>query len=94
MTRPLKVYGWTDMRRGEQTREVMAARSKTEVCEVLGRSARWSGDWLSETRNPAELAVALADPGEIFARSLDNHGAPYVRIDSWTPSAPGKEKTR
>jgi hypothetical protein len=77
----LKVYGWQGWRREapgwhHQTREICAARSRAEVGRIVDRkpSALFN---LEETGNDEELKVALAQPGVVFWRGLDEWGVPF-----------------
>lgn len=83
MARKLKVYGWIGWRNeakpmangSHQTREVMATTSMAVVARALGKKRPSQVFNLCETGNDGECAVALAEPGVIFWRALDDdHG--------------------
>lgn len=79
----MEVYGWQSFRRGApghgQTREIVAARSKTEVGRIVGRNPRQLFN-LERTGNALELATALAEPGIVFWRDINARGDdPFTR---------------
>ena len=91
MPKKLKVYGWIGWRReagtrpnNQQTREIVAATSMAEVGRIIGTPHRQLFN-LGETGNPRELEVALAEPGVVFWRPLDDHTGVFGR---------GREKWR
>jgi hypothetical protein len=75
VTRRLKVYGWQGWRPAETglgsrgaTREIVAARSMTEVGRIVGdRPDRLFN--LGETGNAEEIRIATAKPGVVFWKS-------------------------
>ena len=81
MARKLKVYGWQGWRNEAmnerharyQTREIMAAPSQSAVARAAGFKRASQLFNLCETGNDEELRVALAEPGVIFWRGLDDH---------------------
>lgn len=83
MNRKLKVYGWTGTKatpgsRQRQSRNIIAAHSVAELLRLTGipRSQySWSG---GETGNAEELAAALAQPGVMLWRPLDDRDAPWA----------------
>lgn len=89
----LKVYGWRSHRAecppapngSHQTREIMAANSVAEVLRATGMTrSTWNSEGLGETGNPMEIAVAMADPGNIYWKPYNDNN------DTWTgpPGAP------
>jgi hypothetical protein len=87
MTRRVKVYGFngfaTDIP-GRQQRIIVAARSLADSRRFLDAASPrvgWPGrDWIEETGNEQELALATA-PGDIFAKPLNpSDGRDWVRI--------------
>lgn len=85
-TNKLKVYGWTHYRvecraaanGSRQTREVMAAKSVAEVMRATGLSRKYLTTYGGETGNQTELATALAAPGVVFWRPLNDYNAEYI----------------
>ena len=81
----LKVYGWRSFRADapgfhHQTREVCAAKSQAEVARIAGVTAPYALDCLCETGNEHEVRVAMAEPGVIFWRGInENPDAEYRR---------------
>lgn len=86
----MNVYGWIGYRPearpapngSRQTREIVAARSVTEVMRLTGRTRReltWNGDW---TSNAEEIRVASAEPGVVFWRGLDDRDGTWNRAAS------------
>lgn len=79
----MKVYGWLGFRSHAatrhghgQTREICAAKSKAEVGRLLGRDPRGIFN-LDMTGNSAELAAALARPGVVLWRPLDDRSGDW-----------------
>lgn len=74
---PLKVYGWSGFAAGVgggQQRIIVAARSFAEVRRLCDASSAigWPGrDWMDETGNENDIAVAIAQPGIFFAQPLN-----------------------
>lgn len=71
MKRQLKVYGSSPIGRlyvpttlspHRQVRHVVAARSLTEACRLLGTGRAYT----SETGNKAQIEAALSAPGVVF----------------------------
>lgn len=92
-TRKVKVYGHAGfvtggLIPGRQARVIVAARSLAEARRILDAHPRtgWPGrDYIDETGNPKELALATK-PGEIFAQPLNPcDGREWVKL------APGEE---
>lgn len=79
----LRVYGWQSCRPGvglgvhNQTREICAAQSKAEVARIVGVRAPRLLFNLGETGNDEERAAALAQPGRVLWRGLDDWGKPW-----------------
>lgn len=88
----LKVYGWQAHRSEckvvhSQTREIVAATSKTEVARIVGvksPSYLWN---LGETGNTAEVAIAMADPGVVFWKPIDAPAGDFTRSEGQTCAA-------
>lgn len=85
--RSLKVYGWVGFRTRKeghagQTREIVAAKSMAEAARVAGIKPHYLRTYGCETGNPEELRVALADPGVVYWRPLDDYKGDYRRADS------------
>lgn len=80
---PLKVYDWTGVGRGpaRQTRCVMAARSWRAVSEASGLTVGYLRSYGSVTGNDQEVAAALARPGVVLWRSLNDRGGEFKE---WT----------
>ena len=75
--REIKVYGTrshrTEARQGHnQTREIVAARSKSEAIRIFKAWGAWI-DNVSETGNQIELLIAKSAPGRVFWTELDSH---------------------
>lgn len=84
----LKVYGWRGHRAecptapngSHQTREIMAANSVAEVLRATGMSRNtWNNDG-GETGNPMEIAVAMANPGNVYWKPYNDHAS----TGTWT----------
>lgn len=78
MTRPLEVWGTSHVpvigERGlvtRQQRTIVAAPSRAAAARALGASSYAMSQWGSRTENPYEVAAALAEPGQVFWRPLD-----------------------
>lgn len=87
-SRRLKVYGWTGHRfecppapnGSHQTREIVAASSVAEVMRLSGR--RRSGLFnICETGNDEEIATAMAEPGVVFWRGINDWRGPWTRTE-------------
>lgn len=73
MARPLKVFGWYGRREGTthgDSREIIAASSKAEVCRLLDKRPSQLRS-IAPTRDPVEIAVAMAKPGVVHWRDHD-----------------------
>lgn len=84
MPRELKVYGWIDFKSGKQYRCIVAAPSFA-ACQRAAVAAglfKVRKDYSSTTGNETELKVALAQPGVVFSRLLDDHDDQYRPIDT------------
>ena len=84
MSRELKVYGWNGFKTGHglgfhnQTREIVAAKTKTEAATLGGfttrggkLSLRTFNEWACETGNAEEVKQAMSKPGGVFWHPLD-----------------------
>lgn len=79
-SKKLHVYGWQGWRTecpaapngGRQTREVCAAHSKAEAARVAGK--KWAHQLFNfgETGNEQDIAAAMAQPGVVLWRPLDD----------------------
>lgn len=77
----LKVFGWRGWRTeakaarngSNQTREIVAARSKAAAARAAGMTPRDMEP--VQTANMEEMLVALAKPGTVFWRQLDDVGS-------------------
>lgn len=86
----LKVYGWTGARRRpdtpynqSQSREIVAARSGAEARRITGITRTYWEQSAAETGNADELETALAKPGVVFWRPLnDRDGDPWDEVTS------------
>lgn len=98
----LRVFGWLGWRTecpqapngSRQTREIMAARSVSEILRTRGISRaefQHNGD---ETGNQAEITLALSEPGRIFWRPLDDYrGANWAKGELSAEGPDSKDKT-
>lgn len=76
----LKVYGWQSFRReckpapngSTQTREICAAHSKVEAARVAGYDRPAQMFNLCETGNAGECELAIANPGVVFWKPLND----------------------
>lgn len=82
MSKQLKVYGWQGYRREmpkryphipwvRQTREICAAPSKAAVAKIVGRPV-YSLFNLNQTGNEFEIKSAMAKPGIVLWRGIDD----------------------
>jgi hypothetical protein len=84
MKRRLKVYGWSGYRLEaagphRQTREIVAAPTMVAAARAAG-CVRARQLWnLCETGNKREIETAMAEPGVVFWRALDDWNGPYIR---------------
>ena len=83
MARKLKVYGWQGFRteagkvarnHRNQTREIAAAPSMAACARLAGENSPRKLFNLGETGNDEECELALAEPGVVFWRPLDQPG--------------------
>ena len=87
MPRPLKVYGatvWLDEcpkapNGNKQARCVVAARTKKEVMELFGITRNDFEHSACETGNATEIALAMASPGVVFWKPVDDWNGNYRR---------------
>lgn len=94
MARKLKVYRWLGMpfrgfdapghRSGRQVQVIVAAGSRSEALRAAGCSetevrSAWARDYVGETRNEADMAVALAKPGAVFV-AADQAKSEWVEV--------------
>lgn len=92
MPRPLKVFGYTGYRRDAhkdrnvhgQTREIIAARSKTEAQRMSGLTRTRFDHSASITGNDEEIAQAMSAPGTVFWQP---HNYP-ARTGEWVAVPP------
>ena len=94
MPRPLIVYGYTlmaspqevlkhypDTKYVSQVRAVVATRTKKEAIAAFGVSTGEARNYISVTGNEHELEIALAKPGQVFARPLNEWNGDYFEIE-------------
>lgn len=76
----MRVYGWVGARTeaAGQTREIIAARSLAEAAHLSGTRRYFLTQYGGVTANPREVATALARPGVVFWRPLNERDAEYV----------------
>lgn len=67
----MKVYGWTHMRAGQQTREVIAAPSWARASELSGIAVGSLRKYGAISENSEEHRVAKRFPDEVIWRPLD-----------------------
>lgn len=79
MPRELKVYGWVGFKGGGQLRLIVAAPSFAAAQRAAVAAGLFTirKDYSSVTGNEAELKAALAQPGVVLGRGLDDHRASY-----------------
>lgn len=73
----MKVYGITLGR----SRSIVAARSMVEAAKAFDLSTYMARTYACETGNEKELELALGEPGQVFAHSLREHSAPWIKAD-------------
>lgn len=76
----LKVYGWTSQRyyKGKpQARCIVAASSWAEAARLSGDKAHLMRTYGSTTSNAREVEAAMAQPGVVLARVLDDWTGEY-----------------
>lgn len=81
----LKVYRWQSHRREcpthhRQTHEVVAAKSKAEVARIAGYDRPSQMFNLAETGNARDVATAMAEPGVIFWRPINDYEGAFTRV--------------
>lgn len=78
MTKRLKVYGGTVMRKTGQHRAVIAAHNAQEVADALGNaSAYYVRRYWSVTGNVKEIEAAKARPG-VLLLEIERYSQTYV----------------
>lgn len=82
----MKVYGWRGYwakgGNSRQGRFIMAAPSIAAVCAATGMTRYTFNNEGCETGNANEIATALAKPGAIFVRGLDEfRDEPWEEVD-------------
>ena len=70
----MKVWGGMMMAGGEQRRVFMAGTIK-----AFRESTGIGRDYMADTGNPAELEIAMNEPGVLFF-TLDRHGMYFCRV--------------
>lgn len=78
----MKVYGWTTFvsgapGNGGQVRAICAARSMAEVARRAGEKSPRALFNLGDTGNEREVALAMAHPGEVLVRPINDWDAPF-----------------
>jgi hypothetical protein len=76
----VKVYGMTTFREGKQVRQIVACTSRAEVARITGLTRRALDHSCSTTGNATELEVALAEPGTVFWRPLNDWQGEFRRV--------------
>ena len=82
----LEVWGYTGWRvecpptanGGRQTREVVAAPSRVAAARLLGITSTRLKEYGSVTGNTWEVRMALASPGRVFWKPLDDRRDPLI----------------
>lgn len=72
-----------------QCRAVVAAKTKKAAAELFGVSYGEFSNYGCETGDTLEIDTAMANPNQVFARSVDDYSGPYVEI-SRKPHVPFK----
>ena len=67
-----KVLCTDDFRNGKQVMIMAAVRSRAEFSRITGISAHCLKDYSSETGNADDIEAAMAKPGTVFWRLLDD----------------------
>ena len=107
MARELKVFSMMlnctradnipDRADGQHVRQInaiVAVHTKKESVEKFGVTAGEMYNFGGETGNEQAIEVAMSKPGQVFARSIDDHGdKPYIEI-SRQPRVPIKRSKR
>lgn len=75
----LTVFGWVGSRHGRQTREIVAAPTRTAAIRLSGLTVGEARHSMSETRVAQEVAIALSDAGVVFWRDLYARDYPFVK---------------
>lgn len=98
MGKRVKVYGWHHQRAGaglghsKQTREIMVARSQSEVARALGFTRPNQVFNLCETANAEEILRAREQPGKILYRKIDARlGDPWTAIEPQNTAVPERD---
>jgi hypothetical protein len=92
--RALKVYRWQSFRiecptNHRQTKEVVAARSKTEAARLAGFDRPSQMFNLAEACSDLEIKVAMQSPGTVYWTPIDNYNN---EVKDWI-AAPKEEST-
>jgi hypothetical protein len=88
LTMTEKVYGMTAMHAGRQMRMIGAFRSVGAFTTAAGHSRSTYTNYGSTTGNFEETTIALAEPGVVFYRPInDRQGDPWARVVRTTPDA-------
>lgn len=92
MARSLKVYGLTTIVNSEivaalgdrphirQVRVVVAARTKTEACRLIGVPLAEMNNYGCETGNALEIETAMAAPGQPFAMTVNGRKEKLLKV--------------
>jgi hypothetical protein len=75
MPKKLKVYGTSFGTR----RRIVAAPSRAAAMRALGLTYYTAREYMDETGNAEELALAGGSPGVVFSKPLAPYGAPFVQ---------------
>lgn len=89
----IKVFGWVGARHprlhlpgaqphARQARFIVAAPSRTTAARAASQNPRsaFVRDFFGETGNTAELEVARAKPGTVFAAAFDSFPREFVEV--------------
>lgn len=84
-SKPLKVYGWLSFvpeLGGGQCRLIVAVPSFAAADRACRAATNWrlNKAYAGVTGNEQELEAALANPGVVMGRKLDDHKGEYVPI--------------
>lgn len=77
MAKPLTTWGVSFGR----THSIVATTSRTAAAKAFGISLYLFNLYASDTGNAAEIELATSEPGQVFARSNVNYGAPWEKAD-------------
>jgi len=78
----MKVYGIDAHLSGVrgQQRAIVAARSKVAAAKAMDLTVYFFNGYGDETGNAEEIATAMAKPGTVFTRPLDDFNAEWEEL--------------